>query len=196
MRQQQLENIRWGLLQRLKQYHPGSVFVTSLVVILMLAGCNKSNQQPIQLTFVPPDFNLPVVYEHARFRLRPIRQTDAQLDFEAVVSSAQRLRIQFDGSWPDDDFSIEENRNQLAIHEQQFVSRTAFVYTVLRPDESKVLGCVYICPNESKDFDAIVTYWIRETETVGDFPRELASALKAWLRNEWPFETVRFNGPQ
>ncbi len=66
-----------------------------------------------------------------------------------------------------DDFSIEENRNQLAIHEQQFVSRTAFVYTVLRPDESKsLLGCVYICPNESKDFDAIVTYWIRETETV------------------------------
>ena len=33
-------------------------------------------------------------------------------------------------------------------------------------------------------------------EQFGDFPQELASALKAWLRNEWPFQTVRFNGPQ
>ena len=185
-----------GLPQFLKQHSSGLTFCGFVVVVFLLLGCNKARNPNRHSKFVPPDFNVPVVLEHARFKLRPIRQADARLDFEAVMSSAKQLRIQFDGSWPNDDFSIEENRNQLGIHEEQFVNRLAFVYTVLRPDESQVLGCVYIYPDETRDVDAIVTYWVRETETFGELSQKLGSALKVWVKNEWPFQTVKFDGPQ
>jgi RimJ/RimL family protein N-acetyltransferase len=184
------------LRQFLQRRHSGLMICGSMVVMVMLLGCNKAKNQNRRSIFVPLDFNVPVVLERPRFKLRPIQQTDARLDYEAVMSSAQQLRIQFDDDWPTDNFSIEENQNQLAIHEQQFVNRTAFVYTVLRPDESQVLGCVYIYPDETRDFDAIVTYWVRETKTVGDLPQKLRSALEIWLKTEWPFQTVKLDGPQ
>ncbi len=196
MRKRKLGCVGLEFLQILRQRHSGLMFCGFMIVISLMLACDKAKNQNRLSIFVAPDFSVPVVLECPRFKLRPIRQTDARLDYEAVMSSVQKLRIQFGDNWPTDDFSIEENQNQLAIHEQQFVNQMAFVYTVLRPDESQVLGCVYIHPDETRDFDAIVTYWVRETEADGDLPQKLRGALETWLKKEWPFQTVKLDGPQ
>ena len=142
-------------------------------VILVFIGCRDSKHHSEREVFVPSEFKIPLVLEHKSFRLRPIRQSDARLDYEAVMARAPQLRLQFDGDWPAEDFSIEENRAQLAIHEQQFLDRSAFVYTVLRPDEKEILGCVYIHPAEKENVDATVTYWVRQSESADALGFEL-----------------------
>ena len=74
------------------------------------------------------------------------------------------------------------------------MDRSAFVYTVLRPDEKEILGCVYIHPAEIEDVDATVTYWVRESESADALRFELFKALDAWLQTDWPFQTVEFGG--
>ena len=170
--------------------------ISSACTLMILAsiGCSNSKNQSERETFVPTEFEVPLELEQASFRLRPIRQSDARLDYEAVMASATQLRLQFGGDWPAEDFSIEENREQLAIHEKQFLDRSAFVYTVLRPDEKEILGCVYIYPGEKNDVDATVTYWVRESESADALRFELFKALDAWLQTDWPFQTVEFDG--
>ena len=163
-------------------------------VILVFTGCRDSKHHSERETFVPSEFKIPLELEHTSFRLRPIRQSDARLDYEAVMASAPQLRRQFGGDWPAENFSIEENREQLAIHEKQFSDRSAFVYTMLRPDEKEILGCVYIHPAEIEDVDATVTYWVRESESADALRFELFKALDAWLQTDWPFQTVEFGG--
>lgn len=166
------------------------------LLIFFTLGCDGRQIKDGKKVFVPAEFEPPVLLELSQFRLRPIYEADAQLDFEAVVSSADSLREQFGDAWPTDDFSVQQNQAELAIHERQFANREAFVYTVLLPDESKVLGCVYIFPDESQLSDAIVQYWVRKSEMAGDLPKLLRGSLESWLRNKWPFERVQFDGPQ
>jgi len=47
------------------------------------------------------------------FLLRPIRAADAARDFDAVVETRADLRVWEQSSWPDDDFTVEANRQDL-----------------------------------------------------------------------------------
>ena len=51
---------------------------------------------------VPDDFGLPQVLETARMRLRPLTINDAVKDYDAVMTSEERLRKVYDpgGEWP------------------------------------------------------------------------------------------------
>lgn len=168
--------------------------------MVWIAGCNQGESKRDasfvkSAGFVPTDFVVPMELNQKGFKLRPLTSADAELDFDAVMSTAERLRSQLGDDWPVDDFTVEENRQQLEIHEQQFVDRAAFVYTVLRPDESEVLGCVYVCPGESDNFDATITYWVRESQMNGNLPNDLRIALEKWIAESWPFRNVQYNGP-
>lgn len=186
---------KFDSMQLLNQNHPGFVVPVTVLLMIVVSGCNKSENKHNRPDFVSEGFDVPVLLEHAQFTLRPIQQSDARLDYEAVMASAQQLRSQFESSWPEDDFSIEENQKQLGIHEQQFADRSAFVFTVLQPDESRVLGCVYIVPAETKDNDVVVKYWVRQSEADGELPKNLRRELEAWLKKRWPFRTAKFEGP-
>ena len=48
-----------------------------------------------------------------RFLIRPVTVADAQLDFDAVMSSKEFLRTWEQASWPEDDFTVEANRADL-----------------------------------------------------------------------------------
>lgn len=167
----------------------------SFVILIQVLGCNSDRADSTPTRFVPDSFVVPASFQHAEFELRPIRQSDAERDHAAVMSSATNLRIQFDSDWPSDEFTIEENRQQLAIHEQQFDNRSAFVYTVISLDGARVLGCVYITPDELMAQDAVVKYWVRSDLLDSGLPQSLATALRDWLKNEWPFHAVKFAGP-
>ena len=108
--------------------------------------------------FVPINFEIPLVLETEQFRLRMLSVDDVEKDYEAVMESQELLRSG-GSSWPREGFTLEENLADLKRHQQEFLNREAFAYTVVSIDESRVLGCVYIDPARKSDTDAEVYMW-------------------------------------
>ena len=104
-------------------------------------------------SFVPETFEIPPILETDRFRLRMLSVDDVEKDYEAVMETQEFFHAK--GSiWPREGFTIEENLADLERHQQEFLDREAFAYTVVSLDESRVLGCVYINPTERDGADA------------------------------------------
>jgi len=101
--------------------------------------------------FVPDDFEIPALLETDHFRLRMLSVDDVEKDYEAVIESRELLHTMFGGPWPRQGFTLEENLADLERHQQEFLNRKAFAYTVVSLDETRVLGCIYINPPKRKD---------------------------------------------
>ncbi|MBS3752399.1 MAG: hypothetical protein KGY46_03300 [Anaerolineales bacterium] len=144
--------------------------------------------------FVPGDFHIPEELETERFRLRMLSVEDVEKDYEAVVESRELLQSMFGGNWPREGFTLEENLADLQRHQQEFLSREAFAYTVVSLDESRVLGCVYIKPAQRPEVDAVVRMWVRQSEFDRGLDPVLFQVVKDWLDSAWPFTTVAFPG--
>ena len=148
----------------------------------------------IQPSFVPADFEVPSVYETDRFRLRMLSVTDVEKDYEAVIESRELLHAMFGGPWPREGFTLEENRRDLERHQQDFLTRKSFTYTVVSLDESRVLGCLYINPSQSSEADAKVVMWVRQSEYDKGLDGVLFQTVKRWMDAVWPFVTVAYPG--
>ncbi|NER83585.1 MAG: GNAT family N-acetyltransferase [Leptolyngbya sp. SIO1D8] len=148
------------------------------------------------MPFVPTDFDVPSTLETDAFRLRMLSTTDAEKDYEAVMSSSERLRETFKqwGGWPRVGFTLQENLEDLKRHQGEFERREVFAYTVVSLDEKSVLGCVYINPSSLKDVDAEVFMWVREREYQQGLDPILFQTVRDWLQSRWPFETVIYPG--
>jgi len=145
--------------------------------------------------FVPADYEIPAVLETENFRLRMLTVEDVELDYEAVMSSAEDLR-RMSGSWPAEDMTMENNLHDLQRHQSDFERRESFTYTIVTLDEDSVLGCLYINPPWEPDgeFDAIVTMWVRSSEMNSGLDTLVFSAVETWLDESWPFENVFYYG--
>jgi hypothetical protein len=142
--------------------------------------------------FVPAGFAVPAGLSHADFRLRMLAASDVEQDYDAVMASQARLRAGSPHGWPREGFTLDENLNDLVRHEQEFHDRIAFAYTMVSPDESEVLGCVYINPADPDDeHDAQAYMWVRD-EHHPSLTGTLFNEVDAWLKREWPFESVRY----
>jgi hypothetical protein len=95
------------------------------------------------VTFAQP---APAWLQTEEFVLRPIRAGDAELDHAAVVETRKHLRSWQQSEWPEDDFTVEANRKDLLDLERRHVEQRAFTYTVLSPNGTRCLGCVYVFP--------------------------------------------------
>ena len=147
-------------------------------------------------TFVPQDFNVPEVLETAKFRLRMLSVTDVDKDYDAVMSSIDHLQGVFgeNSKWPSKDLTIEQDRKDLELHQNEFLSRSSFTYTVMNLDETLCLGCVYIFPSRSEEFDADVYMWVRRSEYDKGLDPILFNTVKDWIRDQWPFTRVQYPG--
>ena len=135
-----------------------------------------------------------------RLILRPLRASDVERDYDAVMSSAAELRRCRGSEWPSGDFTLAENLADLERHEREHESGEAFTYTVLAPDEARCLGCVYIvrvwpeatplCGTAA--CAACVGFWVRTSEQANDLDRHLLAALRGWLKAEWSLDCVLF----
>jgi hypothetical protein len=143
--------------------------------------------------FVPADFAVPQFLETQCFRLRMLTIHDLELDFAAVTSSVEHLQTVWQNDWPVG-LTLEQNLIDLGWHQKEFQRRSSFAYTVVRPDESQVLGCVYIYPSEKVDFDAEVYLWARVSELPSGLERELEVEVRNWLDDQWPFGKVAYPG--
>ena len=151
---------------------------------------------------VPHDFEVPLGLETERLRLRPLMTSDAVKDFDAVVTSAERLRTVFrpGGSWPDG-LTLEQNLKELAWHEIEFQKRRSFAYPVVRLDESQVLGCLYIYPTAPLGdplpcggHDAEISMWVRASEAETGLDAHLYDSVRAWVAEAWPFANPAYPG--
>jgi hypothetical protein len=138
------------------------------------------------------------------FGLRPIRSADAARDHSAVVETRDELRLWEQSAWPRDDFTVEENRQDLVELEHRHDEGRAFTYTVTDPDDTECLGCVYIFPPTATflakstvtsvggdawaDLDAVVYFWARKSRMATGLDERLLTALRAWFDSEWGFE--------
>ncbi|HSQ16839.1 MAG TPA: hypothetical protein VLM83_04005 [Anaerolineales bacterium] len=141
--------------------------------------------------FVPKDFAVPAGLETEQFRLRMLCVEDVNKDYEAVMETQGRfLSMGYD--WPRVGFTMEENLADLEQHQREFLSRVAFAYTVVSPDESRVLGCVYINPAKEEGIEARIRMWVRESEYKKGLDPVLFRAVQEWIEKEWPVEKVSY----
>ncbi|WNC72862.1 hypothetical protein RGQ13_02485 [Thalassotalea psychrophila] len=144
--------------------------------------------------FIPNSFIAPTFLETDQFYFVVLEDSVAELDFEAVMSSQQRLRSIFGpkSEWPKSNMTLEENIESLKIHKQEFQSRQAFAYSVLNASKDKCLGSVYIDPSRSPNYDCELYFWVRNDSTA--LESELYKTISTWFLEKWPFSRVAFPG--
>jgi hypothetical protein len=156
------------------------------------------------MAFNKDDFQAPEELRTDEFLLRPIRAFDAELDYEAVMESKEFLRQWEQSSWPEDDFTVEGNREDLAKLERHHADGESFTYTTMNPTETQCLGCVYIFPTAARlfsraqisaidgawwsEFEAAIYFWIRKSRLADKLDRRLLEALGPWLEHDWRIE--------
>jgi RimJ/RimL family protein N-acetyltransferase len=152
------------------------------------------------MEFYPSDRVVPHEMRTSRLTLRPLRTTDVELDYDAVMSSAEMLRRWCQGDWPAEGFTLAQNLADLQYHEREHNERKAFTYTVLDPQGTRCLGCVYITPLRPEEIRlcsdaahaADVGFWVRASEVPKGLDAHLLAALREWFRTEWAFRRILF----
>ncbi|MBN34706.1 MAG: GNAT family N-acetyltransferase [Rhodospirillaceae bacterium] len=146
---------------------------------------------------VPDDFVVPETLEHPRFRLRMLEVNDVVKDYDAVMTSVEHLQKTFsvggDGVWPEG-LTFEDDLIDLGWHQREFTIRSSFAYTMMAPDESRCLGCMYIDPTLKSGHDAKVTMWVRADELDGDLDAVLYETVRGWIDDAWPFTSPTYPG--
>ena len=159
------------------------------------------------MRFYPPDALIPGGLSTAEFRLEPLNAAHVELDYNALMTSRERLNLFSGGVWPHDGFTLTENLADLEGHDAEQRAREAFTYTVLAPSGQQCLGCVYINPLDrfldqrsipaaerpaSLDDDALVSCWARASVVPSGLETRLVAALRDWLARDWAFQRVTF----
>jgi hypothetical protein len=157
----------------------------------------------------PDDLVPPPALRTPEWLVRPIRTDDATLDHEAVMASKEMLRTWEQTGWPEDGFTVDENRRDLERLVARHNDGSAFTYTVLVPDESFCLGCVYIFPTDFAtyerasitrlqdeldwgDYDVAVHFWVRTSGLADGLDVRLLTELRGWLDREWSIDSPLF----
>jgi hypothetical protein len=147
-------------------------------------------------SFVPDDFVVPQGLVGPGFRLEPLGPQHNESDHDAWTSSTEHIRATPgypDGGWPPvNGLSLDENKQDLQRHADDFQSRRGFTYTVL-DEQDQVIGCVYIYPSQPGSRDAYVQSWVRASRAELDQP--VQDAVAQWLASDWPFPNVRYRDP-
>ena len=126
------------------------------------------------------------------------------LDFQAVMSCKEYLRRWSNSVWPEETFKIEDNLFDLEWHYQEYQQKIAFTYTILNPEKTKCLGCIYIRPTASiqsltteetgilEPYPFFCSYWVIDEVRNTEMEELLFSDLNKWLENIWNFHGIIF----
>ena len=148
-------------------------------------------------SWLPADFAHPTSVEIGTgHHLRPIRATDVELDLPAVMGSRDRLWSIYGlaWGWPPEQMSVEQDREDLAHHEDEADRHLSFNYALLDEGETELIGCVYIDPATRKGGDAEVSWWVRDEYLGSDVETALDGFVPRWIADDWPFEAPRYVG--
>jgi hypothetical protein len=145
---------------------------------------------------------LPAGFAHPRrvglrtgHHLRPIRESDVDLDFPAVMGSQARLWEKYGRAWgwPPPMMTHAQDQADLARHEREIAAGESFNYAVFDPDETELLGCVYVDPPEEPGpYDCVVSWWVVDGCVGTPLEAELARFVPQWVVTAWPFSAPLF----
>jgi hypothetical protein len=165
-------------------------------------GVAPAYAAPMGNRWLPVDFIYPQRVDLAGgVHLRPIRESDVDMDMAAVLGSRQSLWQRYGPAWgwPSEDLSAEADRAELARHAADMERRETFAYAILDPDETTLYGCIYLNPPEPDDLaeagepaDVRVTWWVIDKMTDTDLGSELAEFVPGWINETWGFRHPRF----
>jgi RimJ/RimL family protein N-acetyltransferase len=154
--------------------------------------------------YFPSELPVPQGITTPHLLLEPLKPDHVQLDYEAVMESRDYLRLWSGSSWPADDFTLEENLQDLRWHWREHRERAAFTFTVLDPSRETCLGCIYLRPlselipnnkqalkNVAAD-ESLLRFWIRQSSQIGDLEQDLLNSLVSWLSTDWVFSRIFF----
>jgi hypothetical protein len=144
---------------------------------------------------VPATFAVPQRLDGDGFILRTLTVNNVVKDYDAVMTSADRLvgMLSPTSSWPRG-LTLEDDLIDLGWHQREFAMRHSFAYTVMSPDEAECLGCCYIVPSDKAGYDAAAFYWARTSVIASGFEDRLGAAFRAWIAKDWPFGRVAYPG--
>ena len=185
-------SFNWNSVVRFLTYpglNRGAIWLLSLRITQLL------DPALYNLPLVPDGFDVPKLVQTDRLRLRPLTIHDAVRDFDAVVTSEERLRTVYEpgGDWPSG-LTLEQNIIELGWHQTEFQLRTSFAYTVVSHDETEVLCCVYIYPSRKDEYDAQITLWIRQSRVDEGLDQHLFDTVEPWIAEVWPFKKPAYPG--
>ncbi len=145
---------------------------------------------------VPKEFKIPEILETEKFRLRMLTVDDVEKDYEAVITSINHLQGIFGARdrWPSANITLEQDLIDLGWHQKEFQMRSSFAYTVMAPDESQCLGCLYIFPSCKEEFDAEIYMWVRKSTYDQGLDPVLFETVEKWIAEKWPFRNVAYPG--
>jgi hypothetical protein len=107
--------------------------------------------------FVPVGFDPQTSLATNQFRLEPLGPQHNESDHAAWMSSIEHIRSTPgypDGKWPPrGGMTLEENLADLRRHADDFARRAGFTFTVLDPADGDVIGCVYLYPSASEEWE-------------------------------------------
>ncbi len=146
--------------------------------------------------FISSDFKVPQSHENVHFSARMLTVNDVVKDYDAVMTSIDHLQGVFGprSKWPSKDLTLEQDLIDLGWHQKEFQKRSSFAYTVVRPDESEVIGCIYIYPTSKSDYNAMITMWVRSSVLDEGLDAVLFESVRQWISEEWPFKKVAYPG--
>ena len=126
------------------------------------------------------------------YHLRPIRESDVDIDYPAVMGSRERLWSLYGEAWgwPPETMSYDADRADLARHEREIAAHETFNYAILDAAEARLVGCVYIDPHDEHDVEA--SWWVVDDLVGSTLELELDAFVPQWLRTTWGFGSVHY----
>jgi len=130
--------------------------------------------------------------------MRPIRESDVDIDYPAVMGSRDRLWAKYREAWgwPPAELTYEEDRRDLARHEDEMTRGEAFNFAIFDAEETELVGCVYVDPPDSgspQGTDAVVSWWLVDSLAGSDLDSELSDFVPRWLTQTWGFRAVHYH---
>lgn len=166
--------------------------LTSLYAGLLLAATTlMALPAQAELPWLPREFKMPSHLVTERFVLQALRLRESALDHELIASSVRHLDQEvFPGGQWAATFTPERAQIEAGYYQRQFEMARGFAYRVMDPSRQRALGRVYVWQSEKRGYDAMLNYFVRESELQSGLAAELDRALRDWLAREWPFKQV------
>ena len=153
------------------------------------------------MSWLPDDFEHPTRVDlPTGHHIRPIRGTDTDIDYPAVMGSQARLFSMYGTAWgwPPPTMTVAADREDLERHEREIEAHESFNYCILDEAESELLGCIYIDPPASEspaDVDAEVSWWVVDAAVGSALETAVDAFVPRWLAEAWPFEHPKLGLP-
>ena len=146
--------------------------------------------------FFPKTRSVPEELVFNNIRIRQLRASDNELDYNAVIESGFRP----------EGFPKEENLKQISRHEEDHDKKLEFAFTILDLKETECYGCIFIKPlvpflkfaffNDRifedlhlVENDPGISFWITPTGWKMNLYEKLLEELPKWFQREWPYES-------